>query len=87
MGGTALAIAAASVASLFVPRYGMYLALGASILALGLGWTAYRRRENSGSSRLTGAGAVFVGGIAIVLAIAKIALTLGVIGAAEDLLS
>jgi len=86
MGASAILLAAAAVVALWLAPGGMYWALGLSILAVGLGWRGYRQRSAPGPMRLCGAAAVTVGGIALLLAAAKVVLTSLAIDAIDGLL-
>ncbi len=86
MAGTGLALAALSIAAFWIPRVGMYVSLGLALGGLGLGWIGYRRVESQGSRRLCAAGAVTLGGLAALIAGAKVVLTLFAIDAIGDLL-
>jgi hypothetical protein len=86
VGPAALALAVLSLAALWLPVAGMYLALGLAIVAVASGWLGYRRRREPGARRLMAAGGLTVGALGGLLAAAKIVLTLLAIDAMGDLL-
>jgi len=79
-----LAVAAAVAACLPLP--GMFVAMSLGIGAIGIGLAAYRRRADPGGRRLWGAGAIAVGGAALILAALRYALTLTAVGTIESLI-
>ena len=86
MSGAAVTCAVGAMLALWAGPWGMYIGLGLAILATGLGWVAYRRRQTPGASRLVGAGAMAAGIVALLIAVAKVSLTLMAIDAMERLL-
>ena len=85
MGYLSLACAAAGLLVLLVAGIGKYLAVGLGILALGAGLTGYRRGRPR--MRLSGAAGTVLGILALVLGMAKIALTLVALDQLERLLA
>jgi hypothetical protein len=55
---------------------GMFVAMGAGLAAVGLGMIGFGRRRAPGPSRLLAATAIALGGLALVLAIGRYAVTL-----------
>jgi len=76
-------LAAAAVAW---PETGKYVALGLGLFATVAGVLAYRRSAGQARPRLLAAAGVTLGLVALVLAGAKIALTLAAVGRLEQLL-
>lgn len=83
---TALALAALALVACALPGAGMFVAMGAGIGAVGLGWIAFRRRHAPGPRRLLGAAAVAIGGMALALAVVRYAVTLAALARLVDLL-
>lgn len=77
----ALALAAALAAGCRAP--GQYLALSAGIAAIGAGWVAFERRAAPGPARLVAAGAITVGGMALLLGALRVAIALAALGHLE----
>lgn len=81
-----LAIALAGLVCAVLPHPGMFVGFGLGTLAVGLGWVQYRRRESAGHTRLTGAAAIAIAIIAMLLSGVRYALTLAAIERIESLL-
>ncbi|HLL21999.1 MAG TPA: hypothetical protein VK427_07705 [Kofleriaceae bacterium] len=82
----ALALALGGFAAVLVRAPGPYVALALAIGAIGTGIVGYRRRSAPGARRLLAAGAVTVGCLVLVLATARVALTLAAIGHVAEML-
>ncbi len=65
---SALTCALVALIACCLPGVGLFVAMGAGIAGLGLGWIGFSRRRSSGASRLLGAAAMAVAGLAVVLA-------------------
>ena len=83
----ALALAFGAVIAVCLPAPGQFVALGLAIGAIGVGRFAYARRTLPGVARLAGAAAITIGCIGLVLAGARIVLTLAAIGHMQQLVS
>lgn len=86
MGPAALVVAVLAALSLLWPAWGMYLAMALAGLAMCVGLGAMRRSDLPGSRRLCGAGAVTLGGLIALIAIAEYLLAHAAISAVSDLL-
>ena len=82
----ALALALCGIVAAAMPAPGLYLAIGMGIAAVGLGWMCFRERTLSGEARLGGAGAMAIGGIAVVLGVIRVAMVLVALAHAERLI-
>jgi len=72
----ALALAFVAVVAAGLPGWCVYVAVGAGIAAVGVGWVACRDRSAGGGARLAGAAAVTVGGLGLAFGAVRIALVL-----------
>lgn len=86
MGWFALVIALMAGVSAVLPYPGMFVGMGASVLAMGLGIVGYRRREARSSARLAGAGAITLAIIAFLMSVTRYALTLAALRRLESML-
>lgn len=59
-----------------LPGVGVFVAMGAGIAGIGLGWLAFARRHAPGPRRLLGAAALAIAAIALVLAAVRYTVTL-----------
>ena len=75
----ALAIALAALVGCALPAPGLYVALGLAIAAVGVGLVGYGQRGAPGFHRLAAAGAITVGGVALLLAGLRVVLVLAAI--------
>jgi len=82
----ALIVACAAVVAAALPAPGLYIALGAGIAAMGLGWLALGRRDTPGLHRLTGAAAITVGTIGFVLGALRVVLALAALSRIDALI-
>jgi hypothetical protein len=76
MGAVAFALAVAALPTLAVPGLGKLAALALSIFATAAGFTAFRKTGERPAARLLGAAGAAVGLVALLLAGAKVVLTL-----------
>lgn len=76
---TALALAAAAIVATLVRTPGPFVAIGLAVAAIGTGWIGYGRRDAPGMRRLAAAAAITVGGIALLLGVARVVLALAAI--------
>lgn len=76
MGWFALMVALVAAVAAVLPHPGMFIAMGAAVLAAGLGVAGYRSRQAPGAARLAGAGALTLAIIALILACTRYGLTL-----------
>ena len=76
MGPLALLLALAALAAVAIPGTGKLVALGLAIFATAAGLQAFRRTGGRPTARLLGAGGAAVAIAALVVAGAKVALTL-----------
>jgi hypothetical protein len=81
----ALVLAFGAMFAVGLPAPGQYLAIGFGIAAIGTGRVAFARRALPGLSRLAGAAAITVGAIALLLGLARVAITLAAIRHLERL--
>jgi heme A synthase len=79
MAYVALLAALGGLASAALPSPGLFLAIGLGMVAIGVGWVAYRRSSDPGSLRLAGAAAVAIGAIGAVFGVLRVALALAAI--------
>lgn len=79
MARIALVVAFAAVVAAALPSPGLFVALGAGILAIGCGWAAFRRTGAAGFSRLAGAAAITVGCFGVLAGALRVALALAAI--------
>lgn len=86
MSWLAAGFAVAAAVALALPSLGMFWAMGLAIFAAALGWLGYQRRETGGWTRLTGAAAVTLAAITLVLSSVKYGMTLAALGRLEGLL-
>lgn len=83
---SAVVLAAIALVACALPGAGMFVAMGAGIGAVGLGWIGFRRRGAPGPRRLLAASAVAIGGLALAMAAVRYAVTLVALGRLVDLL-
>ncbi len=79
-----LALAAAFAAGLPLP--GLYVAIGAGLLAIGCGWIGFSRRDSPGWRRLCAAAAMTIGAIGVVLGAVRVAIVLVAIARIDRML-
>ena len=72
----ALVCAVVALAACSLPGVALFVAMGAGLAAVGLGWIGFRRRRAPGPTRLLAATALALGGLALVLAAVRYAVTL-----------
>jgi hypothetical protein len=82
----ALACAVTALVACALPGAGMFVAIGAGIAGVGLGRIGARRRQAPGARRLLAATAAAIAGLALVLALARYALTLVALSRLVELL-
>jgi hypothetical protein len=82
----ALAMAFTAVIAAALPSPGLFVALGAGIAAIGIGWLAYRRAAAPGFSRLAGAAAITVGMFGCLAGALRVVLALAAIDHLDRLL-
>lgn len=88
MGWIALAMALCAAAlGAVAPGGGLYAGMGLGIFAGACGWVGYRRRQDSGPSRLAGAAGLGLAIVAVTLAAARYGLALAALRRLEQLLS
>ena len=73
---SAILCAVVALIACALPGEGMFVAIGAGIAGVGLGWIGFRRRRASGPTRLLAAAAVALAGLALALATVRYAVTL-----------
>ena len=73
---SALVCAVVALVACALPGAGMFVAIGAGTAAVGLGWIGFRRRWAPGPRRLLAATAIAIGGLALLLALARYTVTL-----------
>ncbi|MBS1122095.1 MAG: hypothetical protein H6Q90_4323 [Deltaproteobacteria bacterium] len=83
----ALALAFGAVLAALLPAPAQFVALGLGIAAIGTGRVVYARRTLPGAARLTGAAAVTVGVIGLLLGLARVGMTVAAIGRIEGMLT
>ena len=76
-----LALGLGGALAAWASGWGMYLAMGLGLLAVGGGLAGFRRPEAPGGARLAAASAAALGGLSVLLAVAKYALTLAAVSA------
>jgi hypothetical protein len=76
MSRLALALSLGAVVLACMPSPLLFIGLGIGILALTLGAREYRDKKQAGGSRLVGAGAMCLSGFAMVVSLARFAITL-----------
>ena len=86
MARIALGVAFSAVLAAVLPSPGLFVALGAGIAAIGLGWVAYRRIAAPGFSRLAGAAAMAIGTLASLAGALRVVLALAAIDHLDRLL-
>jgi hypothetical protein len=82
----AITLAMAAMVAVWLPGVGLYVAMGAAILACAVAVVGFRQRHRPGAARLVAAGALTVATMALTLAIVRYALTLVAIDKLERLL-
>lgn len=86
MGFCALALALGAVVCALLPHPGIYLGMNLGILALGLGMVGYRRRTARAAARLSGAAAMTLALVALIISSVRYWAVLEAIERIEDLL-
>lgn len=86
MGWFALVSGLAAVICTALPGAALYVAMALGVVGLGAGLVGYRRRGDAGTRRLAGAGGMFLGFLALVLAAARYGLILAAVQRIERLL-
>jgi hypothetical protein len=81
----ALVLAFGAMFAVGLPAPGQFFAIGLGIAAVGTGRIAFARRTLPGLGRLAGAAAITVGVIAILLGLARVAITIAAIRHLERL--
>ncbi len=72
----ALVCAVVALAACSLPGVGLFVAMGTGVASVGLGWIGFTRRRAPGPRRLLAATALALGGLALLLAAARYAVTL-----------
>ena len=72
----ALVCAVVALAACSLPGAALFVAMGAGLASVGLGWIGFGRRRASGPTRLLAATALALGGLALALAAVRYAVTL-----------
>ena len=85
MARIALLVAAGAMVAAALPSPGLFVAIGLGIVAIGIGWLAFRR-PGPGFPRLAGAAAVTVGALGCVLGMLRVALALAALDHLDRLL-
>jgi hypothetical protein len=73
---SAIACAVLALIACCLPGVGLFVAMGAGSAGIGLGWIGFARRRAPGASRLLGAAAMAVAGLALILAAVRYTVTL-----------
>lgn len=73
---SALVCAVVALAACSLPGVGLFVAMGAGLASVGLGWIGFRRRRAPGPSRLLAATALALGGLALTFAAVRYTVTL-----------
>ncbi len=86
MGWLALISGLVAVICTALPGAALYVAMALGVVGLGAGLIGYRRRGDPGAWRLAGAGGMFLGLVALLLAAARYGLILAAVQRIERLL-
>lgn len=73
---SALVCAVVALVACVLPGLGLFVAIGAGVAGVGLGWIGFARRGASGPNRLLAATALAIASLALVLAAVRYTVTL-----------
>jgi hypothetical protein len=86
MAKLALALGFGAMLAAGLPFWGLYLALGLGIAAIGCGVVGWGRRQAPGALRLVSAAAITVGTMGLILGMLRFAVVIGAIDRIERML-